>query len=69
MPNPGFETRVLELDLTKELSTLRSNLQYIEDYLKQKHYMQAVTYMRALISNGVRIVEICAELRGRESKE
>lgn len=65
MPAPGFETRVLELDLSKELSTLRSNLQYVEDYIKQKHYMQAVTYMRALVANAVRIIEICAELRGR----
>ena len=60
---------MLELDLSKELSNLKSNLRYVEDYIQQKHYMQAVTYMRPLIANAVRIIEICAERRGRESKE
>jgi len=56
------------MDLAAELSNLRSNLQYVEDFVKQKRYSQAVTYARAAVSNLVRVVEICAELRGTETR-
>jgi hypothetical protein len=64
----SLEGSILEMDLAAELSNLRSNLQYVEDFVKQKRYSQAVTYARAAVSNLVRVVEICAELRGTETR-
>lgn len=62
------DTAMLEMDLEHELVGLRSNLRYVEEFVKTKRYTQALTYARAAIANMVRVVEICAELRHTEKR-